>query len=139
MALDVGDVRIGVAISDVEGRMAFPHSAVRRGEPDDIAQIVLLATEEGVKEIVVGMPLHLSGQPGAQAKEVRRFIKSLAAATPTRIITLDERYSSVQAQRMLRDSGEKPSRDKGRIDAAAATVLLQAYLDAGRMRRRATP
>ena len=131
LALDVGDRRIGVAMS--EGLLAAPLTTIeRRDEASDFQEILRLAREYGAEEIVVGMPLSLSGDAGPQATRVARFAESLAEKTSVPIVRVDERYSTVEAERLLRDSGVQPSREKARVDAAAAAVILQSYLDSRR-------
>ena len=134
LALDVGERRVGLAISDPTGLLASPFGAVERG-PDDISDIARIAEDNEVVEIVVGLPISMSGESGAQAGRVRAFIRDLRRATDVSITTLDERLSTVQAERMLRDSGRSArhrSRERGRVDAAAAAVILQARLDSRR-------
>ena len=132
LALDVGDRRIGLAISDPTGMLASPLGTVERG-PSEMADILRVVEENRAGEIVVGLPLTLSGESREQAGKVRRFVRDLSARTDLPIRTVDERLSTVQAQRMLRDAGgRRRSRDRGRIDASAAAVILQAYLDSRR-------
>ena len=130
LGLDVGDRRIGLALSDPTGMLASPFGFVERG-PSDIADILRVAQENEVEEIVVGMPLSMSGDSGAQAGKVRGFVRELRSKTDLPIKTVDERLSTVQAQGMLRQSGRRRQRDRGELDAAAAAVILQAYLDYG--------
>jgi putative Holliday junction resolvase len=134
MALDVGDRRIGVALSDPTGMLATPLTAVDRvaAKPSDIDEILRIAREQGAESIIVGLPLSLSGAEGDQARSVRAFVADLSARSGLPVETIDERYSTVQAQRMLHESGSGRSRDRGRLDASAAAVILQAYLDAYR-------
>lgn len=133
MALDVGEKRIGVAISDPTKLLASPLTTItRRDESSDMAEVARLCAEHGVGEIVVGLPVSLSGHVRAQAKRVAGFASALAQHTGVPVVTLDERYSSVQAERLLRESGVKPSRNKARVDTLAAAVILQAYLDSRR-------
>ena len=136
MALDVGDRRIGVALSDPTGMLATPFTAVDRvtAKPSDIDEILRIAREQEAESIVVGMPLTLAGAEGVQAKSVRAFVSDLSERADLPVDTIDERYSTVQAQRMIRESGagRVRDRDRGRIDASAAAVILQAYLDAQR-------
>ena len=128
LALDVGDRRIGLALSDPTGLLASPLGAVERG-PSDVDELLRVAVNNDVTEIVVGLPLTLAGESGQQAGKVRSFVHELRSKTDLPVTTVDERLSTVQAQRMLRESGTRRSRDRGRIDAAAAAVILQAYLD----------
>ena len=137
MALDVGDRRIGVALSDPTGMLATPVTYVDRlaAKPSDIDEILRIAREQGAESIIVGLPLTLAGAEGNQAKRVRSFVSDLSARAGLPVDTVDERYSTVQARRMMRESGAGRSRDRGRIDASAAAVILQAYLDAQRQAR----
>ena len=134
LALDVGERRVGLAISDPTGLLASPFGVVERGS-DDISEIARIAGDNEAVEIVVGLPITMSGESGAQAGRVRAFIRDLRQATDIPVTTLDERLSTVQAERMLRDSGggaRRRSRERGRVDAAAAAVILQARLDSRR-------
>ena len=133
LALDVGEKRIGVAVSDPSGLLATPLTTIhRRQEAADIDEVVRLATESEAERIVVGLPLELSGRRGRQAGRVAAFVRSLADRATVPVETSDERYSTVEAERRLRESGVQPSRDKARIDAAAAVIILQSYLDSSR-------
>ncbi|PKB63431.1 MAG: Holliday junction resolvase RuvX [SAR202 cluster bacterium Io17-Chloro-G1] len=135
MALDVGDRRIGVALSDPTGLLATPLTAVDRldARPSEFDEIISLAQENDVEAIIVGMPVTLAGRLGHQARQVRDFISELSDHTDLAIETVDERYSTVQAQRMLNESKRRPSKDRnqdrGHLDASAAAVFLQSYLD----------
>jgi putative Holliday junction resolvase len=132
LGLDVGERRIGVALSDPSGLLASPLMTIRRGGgQSDVDEVVHLVAQHDVDEIIVGLPLSLSGQIGAQAKRTAEFARALTEAAPVPVNTVDERYSSVQAERILRESGVQPSRDKARVDAVAAAVILQSYLDYG--------
>ncbi len=132
LALDVGDARIGIAISDRTRLLATPLGAVSRG-PDDLDEILGIAHDNGADEIVVGLPLTLDGRSGPQAAKVRGFVRDLRERTDMVIHMIDERLSTVQANRLLRESPRRAARgDRGRIDAAAAAVILQSYLDSAR-------
>ena len=128
LALDVGDRRIGLAISDPTGMLASPLGVVERG-PSDLDDVLRVALDNDATEVVVGLPLTLAGESRAQVGKVRSFIHDLRSKTDLPVTTVDERLSTVQAQRMLRESGSGRSRDRGRLDSAAAAVILQAYLD----------
>ena len=130
MALDVGERRIGVALSDPTGLIASVLTTVTRtSEAEDIKTVLRLAAENGVGEIVVGLPLSLSGGMGPQARLVSGFTETLSRKVSVEVKSLDERYSSVEAERLLREGGIQPSRDRARVDAVAAAVVLQSYLD----------
>ena len=133
LSLDVGEKRIGLALSDPTGLLATPLTTiVSRGNLLDVKAVLDIATRHDVGEIIVGLPISLSGHQGKQAKLVVQFIKALAKTTNIPLRSLDERYSSVEAKKLLRDSGIQPSRNKSHIDAAAAAVILQSYLDSNR-------
>ena len=130
IGLDVGDARIGVAESDGSGILASPRSAIARdNEVTDVAAVLRAATEANADLIVVGMPLTLSGGTGMQARKTRWFVNVLKRHTEIRVVTWDERFSTAEAERGIRQAGGKPSRDRGRLDSAAAAIILQSYLD----------
>ncbi|MFN3973695.1 MAG: Holliday junction resolvase RuvX [Dehalococcoidia bacterium] len=131
LALDVGGRRIGSAISDPEGRLAFPAETVQRCTlSEDVSAVLDLARRLQAQAILVGIPVSLSGQMGPQAQEVLAFVDALRQASPLPVETWDERFTTMEAERLLLEAGHRPSRDKAKRDAAAAAVLLQAYLDA---------
>ena len=133
LGLDVGEKRIGVAISGGAGLLATPYSTIERRNPlRAIAAILEVVHAEEVGRIVVGMPLSLNGSMGPQAKRTLGFCQALEAASPVPVETWDERFSSVEAERLLREAGVPPSRNRARVDASAAAVILQRYLDAWR-------
>ena len=133
LALDIGERRIGVALSDPGGLLATPLTAIhRRRQAADVDEVLRLVDEHDAGRIVVGLPLELSGRRGTQAGRVSAFVRAMAERTQVPVETVDERYSTVQAQRQLRESGVRPSRDRARVDAAAAAIILQSYLDSQR-------
>ena len=133
LALDVGDRRIGVALSDPTGLIATPLTAIQRGtEAEDIDAVLALVSEHDVELILVGMPLTLAGQVGPQARRVDHFVRTLSGQTAVTVTAVDERYSTVEAEKRMREAGGRPSLDRARVDAAAAAVVLQGYLDARR-------
>lgn len=133
LALDVGERRIGLALSDPSGLLATPLATIQRTqEPADVDEVLRLAEEHDVEKMVVGLPLELSGRRGPQAGRVMAFARALIGRTELPVETVDERYSTVEAERRLRDSGVEPSKDRARLDAAAAAVILESYLDARR-------
>lgn len=133
LALDVGERRIGVAVSDPTGLLATPLKAIdRTRSPSAVSEVIRLVEEYDACEIVVGLPISLSGRAGTQAQRANRFVDALADQTSVPVILRDERYTSVQAERLLREAGRQPSRDKGRVDSAAAALILQSHLDSRR-------
>ena len=130
MGLDVGEKRIGVALSDPLGLMASPLTVVeRRDDEAAIAQLVGLLEQNEVEQVVVGLPRSLDGSLGPQAKRVQQFIDALSRHTRLPLATWDERLSTVAAERMLRETGASQSKRKKVRDTAAAALILQAYLD----------
>ncbi len=133
LALDVGDRRIGVALSDPLRMLASPLTTIERGAPDidaAIDAVLAIADEHAAAEILVGIPYLMSGRVGAQARGTLDFAHALARRATVPVTHVDERLSSVQAERLLAQSGAPKTRDRGRTDSAAAAVILQAYLDA---------
>ena len=133
LALDIGDRRIGVALSDPLGILATPLTTIERAAPDTepaIDDILALAEEHKAAEILVGIPYLMSGRIGAQARITLDFAHALAERATIPVTHTDERLSSVQADRLLAQSGASLTRDKSRTDSAAAAIILQSYLDA---------
>lgn len=135
MALDVGGRRIGVAVSDPLNVIARALTVVQRKTDESaIAQIKRLIDGQNVSQLVIGFPRSLSGDIGPQAKAVEAFAERLEAAIGVPIEMWDERLSTVTAARLLRERGQSAREQKETIDATAAAVILQDYLDAQRMR-----
>ena len=136
LCLDLGERRIGLAVGDTDSTIATPAGFLERtGLQRDIARILEMAESRQAQGIVVGMPLSLNGRVGPQAKRVLGFLRALKTKTDLLVETMDERYSTAEAQRVLSLAGRHPSRNKGDLDAAAATVILQEYLDIQRSQR----
>ena len=134
LALDVGERRIGVALSDPSGILASPLTVLQRtGLSKDIGEILRLASEGEVEGILVGIPLSLDGVARGQAIRVQQFCEALSLESDIPIMTQDERFSTVEAERRLRESGASAQKRKAMVDASAAAVLLQSYLDGGRL------
>ncbi len=130
IGLDVGDRRIGVAVSDPSGLIATAHSVIERQSfARDAERVAALARAEAAEGFVLGLPRRLNGTLGDQAAKVERFARELRRHTDLPIDYWDERLSSVEANRALRDAGVRGQRRRGLIDAAAATLILQGYLD----------
>ena len=130
LCLDVGERRVGVALSDAEGWLATPLDViVRRNAVGDFARIADLAQRHEVARVVVGLPRTLAGEIGPQARRVQRWAERLQAHLGVPIVYWDERYSTAEAARRL--AGTRPRR-RPPLDAAAAAVILQDYLDAER-------
>ncbi len=130
LGLDFGSRRIGLAVSDEAGIFAFPAGALERTQlAQDLLALAALIAERGVTRIVVGLPLHLSGRSGSQAEATRAFARALAEATQLPVDLLDERWTSREAERALRDAPERHKRSRGSVDSVAATLLLRTYLE----------
>lgn len=137
IGLDVGERRIGVAAGDTESTVAVQVGAIdRTAVSDEITEILALAAERDARTIVVGLPLSMNGRVGAQAQITQEFIDALASRTELAIETVDERLTSVEAERRMRERaptgrGKRRAPAKGAIDAGAAVLILQAWLDGG--------
>ncbi len=132
LAIDVGSVRIGVARCDSDGRLASPLTTVPRGR-GDLDAIAGLAAADDVIEIIVGLPVGLSGAEGRAASEARTFAAALAgrvAPLPVRLV--DERFTTVIAHDALRQGGSDAKGRRPKVDRAAAALLLQGALDTER-------
>lgn len=135
LALDVGDKRIGVAISDESNLLARPLTTiVRASRREDFTAIAGLIAQYDAERLIVGLPRTLRGEEGPQAQRVRRYIEALSAAIAAPVSFQDERYTSAEAEDRLAETRRKRRRP-GDVDAAAAAIILQDYLN----QRRATP
>ena len=132
LGLDVGDRRIGVAISDALGITAQRLTLVERGDdvPATVSAIAALAAEHQAEAVVVGLPLTMQGSVGEQAKRVMGFVEALREQLRCPVEVLDERLTTVQGQRSLLATDTSRSKRKRLIDQVAAQLILQAYLDA---------
>ena len=131
LALDVGDARIGLAISDPGGIVCLPIEALVRGEDsDDLAAVIELAQREGVEMIVVGLPLSLDGTHGPAARKMRRFTSALRRSADIPVQSWDERFTTAEAEGRLREAGFEPSRDRARLDSMSAVIILESFLAA---------
>jgi putative holliday junction resolvase len=132
MGVDVGTVRVGLALSDPTGTLASPLETLRRAKDgSDVERLAALVVEHEVTEVVVGEPRHLSGASGASARDADAYARALADRLPdVPVHMIDERLSTVTAASALRASGVDSRRQRPVIDQAAAVVILQSYLDA---------
>lgn len=140
LGVDVGKARVGVSRSDPHGMLATPLETVPRdGAKGDAhaRRIAELVAEYDAIEIVVGMPLSLSGAETASTADARSVAEQIAAHSPVPLRLVDERLTTVSASRQLRDVGRKASRSRHIIDQMAAVVILQTSLDAERQSGRA--
>ena len=133
MASDLGEQRIGLALSDPTGNIAGGFRTIRRGLRDEeMAALGAVVAAEDVGRIIVGMPLGMNGQPGVQAELTRRWVVVLQRHMAVPVEVLDERLTSVQAHRSLDSMGVKRRQHRQHVDEVAATLLLQGYLDSRR-------
>ncbi|HEY0602241.1 MAG TPA: Holliday junction resolvase RuvX [Herpetosiphonaceae bacterium] len=137
IALDVGDKRIGVATCDPMGIVVRPVGVVQ-AEPREraLAEIQRIVHDEEAVSIVVGLPLTLRGEEGPQAKRVLDFVEALKGVLTIPFVMRDERYTSVEAQRIIDERGGKRKKQRrGEVDEIAATLILQDYLNELQMQR----
>lgn len=136
LGVDVGTVRVGVALSDPTGTLASPLETVQRAKDgSDLDRLVALVEEHEVTEIVVGEPRHLSGASGASAQDADAYARELAGRVPdVPVNMIDERLSTVTATSHLREGGRNSREQRSVIDQAAAVVILQQFLDSRRGR-----
>jgi putative Holliday junction resolvase len=131
LGLDIGDKRIGVALSDPDGILASPLTIINRSDESlDIEAIVDIIKSQEVERVIVGLPYSLDGSLGEQANKVKAFTQKLASRIQVPLEYRDERLTTVMAERLGRAGGKK--RGKTRDDAQAAALILQGYLDEGR-------
>jgi putative Holliday junction resolvase len=136
LGVDVGTVRVGVALSDPTGTLASPLETLRRAKNHaDLDRLAALVVEHEVTEVVVGEPVHLSGASGASAQDAGNYAQELADRIPdVPVILIDERLSTVTAASHLREGGIDSRKQRAVIDQAAAVVILQQFLDSRRPR-----
>jgi putative Holliday junction resolvase len=133
LGLDLGDARVGVAISDADRRLAVPHGTIRTGQPPgELKAVAALVRDLEVTAVVVGHPRSMSGASGPRAQQAEAFAEALRAIVEVPVELQDERLSTVQAERALRDAGLPGKRRRQVVDESAATVILNAWLDAHR-------
>ena len=130
LALDVGEKRIGVAVSDPLGIAARGLAVLKRTDlPADLAEIARMAREEGAGLVLVGLPLELGGEEGEASRRVRIFAERVREATGLEVLLWDERLTTVQADEVLRGRGLGWRERKRVVDRVAAAAILQEYLD----------
>ncbi len=131
MALDVGDVRIGIAVSDMMGIIANPlETYTRRGDISRDAQYIAdLAKAQQVELFISGLPLGLNGLENEQTAKTRVFIDELSKHTDIPVKYMDERFTTISAERVLIEGNVRRENRKKVIDKVAATIILQNYLD----------
>jgi len=140
VGVDVGKVRVGVALSDPDGILATPVVTLSRdmgaaadSVPADIAELVRLVAEHEAVQVVVGLPVRLNGSEGTAAIDIRAYAGRLARALgQVPVVLTDERMSTVVATRRLAERGVRGKRQRAVVDQAAAVEILQSWLDAQR-------
>lgn len=129
MGLDPGERRIGVALSDAIGMIAQPHEVIDRRKVDAVAAIKALCAEYEVETVVIGLPRTLSGAEGPSAVMARELGDAVGDATGCDIQFFDERFTTVQAESALLESGMRRRKRREKIDKVAAAMMLQGFLD----------
>ena len=133
LGLDLGDARVGVAISDADRRVAVPHGTIRTGQPPgEHKAVAALVRDLDVTAVVVGHPRSMSGAAGPRAQQAEAFADALRAIVDVPVELQDERLSTAEAERSLRESGVSGKRRRQVVDESAAAVILGAWLDAHR-------
>tara|TARA_B110000116_G_C16786285_1_gene561048 strand:- start:629 stop:1051 length:423 start_codon:yes stop_codon:yes gene_type:complete len=129
MGIDFGEVKIGIAISDPLKMISYPYITInRKRTPDYISEIRKIVEEKKVESIVVGYPLTLSGNKSKQTQITEKFINQLEISLDAMIYTCDERLSSQEAQRYLKEKGIKTGHNKEKVDQMAASIILRQFL-----------
>lgn len=137
LGIDLGSKRIGLAVSDEGGQIAFPAGILEsRGRKRDVAALRAMITERQIGGAVVGLPLHMDGRRGPEADKATRFAAELSKAAGIPVDTLDERWTSMEAERLLagapgkrRSDKRAERRAKGAVDEMAASIILRTYLE----------
>jgi putative Holliday junction resolvase len=131
LGIDLGSVRVGIAISDELGLMAHPRPHLSGGSwPSLLEALAQLARDENVDHFVLGLPRNLDGSEGRAAREARRFAAALRKHTGIDVTLCDEWLTTREARARLQASGRNDKQSRSRVDSAAAAVLLQSWLDA---------
>jgi putative Holliday junction resolvase len=132
LGVDYGTVRVGLAVSDPDRKFSFPLTTYHRRDRDaDAVFFREVVHDEGIAQILVGLPIHTDGREGQKAAEARAFGKWLAEVSGLPVVFFDERFTTAQAESALWEAGLTHKKRKQRRDRVAAQILLQAFLDAG--------
>jgi len=133
LGFDYGEKRIGVSVSDELGFLAHPvETYLRRSRAEDVAYVKELVHTYDIETIAVGLPRHMNGDLGVSAKRVTRFIDELAATLDVKIVSWDERLTTVMATRILQETTRSRKKRSKVIDQVASVLILQSYLDSVR-------
>ena len=136
LALDVGEKRIGLAVSDPLGITAQGLEVMTRRDPEtDLARLIEVARQWGVQEIVLGLPRHMDGRPGKAVPEILELGQRLKEALGVKVATSDERLTTAEAERVLLQADLSRRRRRQVVDRLAAVLILQGYLDQRRQSR----
>ncbi len=136
IAIDYGDVRTGVAVSDISGMIPGDTMTITAYTPEKVCDAVCeIVKKYGAERIVVGKPLNMNGTVGERAEKACVFAKLLSEKSGIETVMWDERQTSVTANRILSDAGKKKGKQRKQVDAVAASIILQGYLDFLRMSR----
>ncbi len=132
LGVDLGSKRIGLAVSDENGEIAFPAGTLTsRGTKKDISALRALIKERKIGSAVIGLPIHMDGRRGPEAEKALAFASALSGAAGIPVDTLDERWTSQQAERLMQGISKKrrkAKRDAGVVDEVAASIILRTYL-----------
>lgn len=135
MAIDYGDAHTGVALSDPTGFLAGSATTIHSRKPDVVLEeLARMVRENGVDELVMGFPRNMDGTEGPRAELYRAFAQQVEEATGLKPVLWDERRTTVDAHRILFESGKNAKKRKKTVDAVAASLILEGYLDFKRMR-----
>ncbi len=129
IALDIGEKRIGVAVTDPFGTYALPHGTIfRKTIKIDLAEIAKITAERGAAKIVCGLPVNFDGSESRQTRDARFFIDRLKEAVSIPVVTADERCTTIEAHRVLIEGNMRREKRKQYVDSIAATYILEGYL-----------
>lgn len=137
VGVDLGTRRVGIAVSNSEGTIAVPYEVLHRtgDRAEDHRAILAVVEETGAEVIVVGMPYSLDGSIGPAARKISAEVEQIRRVSPVEVVTVDERFTTVTADRSLREMDLGASERRRMVDAVAASVMLQAWLDGQRAER----
>jgi len=130
LGLDLGERRIGLSVSHGASMLVIPTGHLNRVKlKQDVERVVEMAEEREIEGFVVGLPYTLAGEVGIQAKRAQGFIRALRKRTSIPVYTVDETFTTFEAEGLMREAGQQPSRNRGAVDSAAAVLILQRFLD----------
>ena len=133
LAIDYGDARTGIAISDASGSIVGRTTVIHSRRPQQTAEaIAALVQESGAERLVMGFPRNMDGTEGPRAEKARQFKALLEEASGLPVILWDERRSTIEAHAILHAAGKKEKKHRANVDAVAATLLLEGYLARGK-------